>query len=78
MLVKFPFRIFSPTYCLGDHTFPVSMKLFAENRKKLCNELKKVSNLPNKSVVLLQGGEQTQQYCSDVELVFRQVSIGPV
>jgi len=67
------FCIFSPTYCLGERTFPVSMKLFANNRKKLCKELKKLKNLPNKSVVLLQGGEQTQLHCTDRDVVFRQV-----
>ena len=58
---------------MGDHTFPVSMKLFANNRKRLCQELKKIKSLPNHSVILLQGGEQTQQYSSDTDIVFRQV-----
>ena len=61
---------------MGDHTFPVSMKLFANNRKRLCDALKKAKNLPENSVVLLQGGEQAQQYCTDADVVFRQVLHG--
>lgn len=50
------------------------MKLFANNRKRLCKELRKIKNIPQNSIILLQGGEQTQLYSSDTDLIFRQVN----
>uniref|UniRef100_A0A3P8VQQ7 Xaa-Pro dipeptidase n=1 Tax=Cynoglossus semilaevis TaxID=244447 RepID=A0A3P8VQQ7_CYNSE len=47
-----------PVYWLGNDTLRVSAALFA---------------LP-KSVVVLQGGEQKQRYCTDTDLLFRQES----
>ena len=51
------------------------MRLFALNRERLCERLRKRSGevLP-RSVALLQGGEQQQRYCTDTDIVFRQVS----
>jgi len=67
--------IFRPSYCHGDHTFQVPMSLFAENRKRLRDQLSKIDSLPEKSIVLLQGGEQKMQDATDRELVFRQVNV---
>ncbi|XP_073710001.1 xaa-Pro dipeptidase [Misgurnus anguillicaudatus] len=61
-------------YWLGKDTLSVSAALFAENRKRLCHALKKEKNLKNGSVVLLQGGEQMQRYCTDTDMIFRQES----
>lgn len=51
------------------------MRLFALNRERLCERLRKRSGevLP-RSVALLQGGEQQQRYCTDSDIVFRQES----
>jgi len=51
------------------------MSLFAENRKRLRDQLSKIDSLPEKSIVLLQGGEQKMQDATDRELVFRQVNV---
>ncbi|XP_066570116.1 xaa-Pro dipeptidase [Amia ocellicauda] len=63
-----------PVYWLGKDTLKVSMALFAENRRRLCERLRANTGVPKKSMVVLQGGEQTQKYCTDTDLVFRQES----
>ena len=65
-----PFR---PIYWLGNDTLRVSAALFAENRRRLCEGLKAKEGVEAKSVVVLQGGEQKQRYCTDTDLLFRQV-----
>jgi len=60
-------------YQLGNN-LRVSMSLFSKNRKRLVEKMKSISNLPPKSFVLLQGGDDETQYSSDRELVFRQES----
>ena len=64
----------SSCYQVGPQCLRVPMKLFALNRERLCERLRKRSGevLP-KSVVVLQGGEQQQRYCTDTDIVFRQV-----
>uniref|UniRef100_H3CBZ2 Xaa-Pro dipeptidase n=1 Tax=Tetraodon nigroviridis TaxID=99883 RepID=H3CBZ2_TETNG len=62
------------TYWLGKDTLRVSAALFAENRRRLCAGLQATDGLPARSVVLLQGGEQTRRYCTDTDVVFRQES----
>ncbi|XP_028812949.1 xaa-Pro dipeptidase-like [Denticeps clupeoides] len=52
----------------------LSAALFAENRQRLCLGLKAKSDLNPRSVVLLQGGEQKQRYCTDTDVLFRQES----
>uniref|UniRef100_H2ZPY4 Xaa-Pro dipeptidase n=1 Tax=Ciona savignyi TaxID=51511 RepID=H2ZPY4_CIOSA len=52
---------------------PVSMSLFANNRKRLCDKLK-AKKVPENSIVLLQGGQQTQQDSTDRDITFRQES----
>lgn len=65
---------FRAVYWLGNDTLRVSAALFAENRRRLCEGLKAKDGLVPQSVVLLQGGEQTQRYCTDTDQLFRQVS----
>ncbi|XP_039255491.2 xaa-Pro dipeptidase-like [Styela clava] len=63
-----------PVYCLGEQTLPVPMSLFAHNRKRLCKALKGNSDVSEKSIVLLQGGDEISQDSTDVDLIFRQES----
>nr|XP_027227965.1 xaa-Pro dipeptidase-like [Penaeus vannamei] len=58
---------------MGEHTLRVPMSLHAENRERLCKRLKD-RKVPSGSVLLLQGGEDTTRYSSDMENVFRQES----
>lgn len=61
-------------YWLGNDTLRVSAALFAENRRRLCTGLAATDGLLPHSVVVLQGGEQKQRYCTDTDMVFRQES----
>lgn len=61
-------------FCLGEHTLTVPVTLHTLNRQRLCEKLKKRDDIPLKAVVVLQGGESTTRYCSDMENVFRQES----
>uniref|UniRef100_A0A3B3ZW71 Xaa-Pro dipeptidase n=1 Tax=Periophthalmus magnuspinnatus TaxID=409849 RepID=A0A3B3ZW71_9GOBI len=61
-------------YWLGNDTLRVSAALFAENRQRLCKGLKAKDGVVPQSLVLLQGGEQKQRYCTDTDLLFRQES----
>ncbi|KAG7242586.1 hypothetical protein INR49_020299 [Caranx melampygus] len=63
-----------PVFWLGNDTLRVSAALFAENRQRLCRGLKANEGVVPKSVVVLQGGEQKQRYCTDTDLLFRQES----
>ncbi|XP_072574451.1 xaa-Pro dipeptidase [Paramormyrops kingsleyae] len=63
-----------PVFWLGKKTLRVSAALFAENRRRLCQGLKAKEGLLPKSVVVLQGGEQTQRHCTDSDILFRQES----
>jgi len=64
-------------FSMGLDTLKVPVSLFAENRARICTKLKAVDNLPERSVILLQGGGD-QGVCegdsSDVGPVFRQES----
>jgi hypothetical protein len=55
----------------------VPLELFALNRQRLCERLRKNKAVQAGSVVLLQGGEETQRYCTDTSIIFRQVSLQP-
>jgi len=50
------------------------MELFSTNRQRLCERLRARDDVPSGAVVLLQGGEQKQRYCTDTDIVFRQES----
>ncbi|KAM7014777.1 xaa-Pro dipeptidase [Tautogolabrus adspersus] len=63
-----------PVYWLGNETLRVSAALFAENRRRLCTGLKAKDGLVPQSMVVLQGGEQKQRYCTDTDQLFRQES----
>lgn len=60
---------------LGNHTLAVAVSLHATNRKRLCDRLKIAKGVSAGAIVLLQGGEQKQRYCTDTDIVFRQVNI---
>ncbi|XP_076142784.1 xaa-Pro dipeptidase [Alosa pseudoharengus] len=61
-------------FWLGKDTLRVSAALFAENRRRLSKALKATDGVQPRSMVLLQGGEQKQRYCTDTDDVFRQES----
>ena len=65
-------------FWMGNKTHKVPMALFAKNRTRLVEGLKKCSKLPaGNSIVLLQGGGDTGRCegdSSDVGPVFRQES----
>uniref|UniRef100_A0A4W5KIJ9 Xaa-Pro dipeptidase n=1 Tax=Hucho hucho TaxID=62062 RepID=A0A4W5KIJ9_9TELE len=63
-----------PVYWLGKDTLRVSAALFAENRQRLCQGMKAKDGVASKSVIVLQGGEQKQRYCTDTDMLFRQES----
>ena len=64
-------------YSMGLDTMKVPVQLFAENRRRLCDKLRKLEGVSRGSVVLLQGGGD-QGRCegdsSDVGPNFRQES----
>lgn len=59
---------------MGRETLRISMRLFSDNRARLCARLRAHGDVPRGAVVLLQGGDNPMRYCSDHEPVFRQVS----
>uniref|UniRef100_A0A8C4X2H8 Xaa-Pro dipeptidase n=1 Tax=Eptatretus burgeri TaxID=7764 RepID=A0A8C4X2H8_EPTBU len=61
-------------FSLGEETLSVPMALFAENRRRLCERLRAREGMETGAVVVLQGGEQTQRYCTDTDVLFRQES----
>lgn len=64
-----------PSFWLGNETLKVPLALFALNRQRLCERLRASPAVQARSVVLLQGGEETQRYCTDTGVLFRQVSL---
>lgn len=64
----------SPSFSLGNETLKVPLALFALNRQRLCERLRKNTAVQAGSVVVLQGGEEMQRYCTDTSIIFRQVS----
>ena len=72
MNIKIIYR--PPCLHLGGETLKVPLKLFAVNRERLCKQLKE-EQCPKGAVVVLQGGEQQQRYCTDTDEVFRQVCV---
>ncbi|XP_044520121.1 xaa-Pro dipeptidase [Gracilinanus agilis] len=62
------------SYWLGNETLRVPVALFALNRKRLCDRLRKNPAVQKSSLVLLQGGEDTNRYCTDTGVLFRQES----
>lgn len=66
-----------PAYCMGDHTMKVPMALFKQNRQRLVAKLRECKEVPAGAIVVLQGGDSNQRYCSDVDFApFRQVQHG--
>ncbi|PNJ09199.1 PEPD isoform 2 [Pongo abelii] len=63
-----------PSFWLGNETLKVPVALFALNRQRLCERLRKNPAVQAGSIVVLQGGEETLRYCTDTEVLFRQES----
>ncbi|XP_068848253.1 xaa-Pro dipeptidase isoform X2 [Capricornis sumatraensis] len=63
-----------PSFWLGNETLKVPLALFALNRQRLCERLRKNPAVQAGSAVVLQGGEETQRYCTDTGVLFRQES----
>ncbi|XP_044126659.1 xaa-Pro dipeptidase isoform X2 [Bufo gargarizans] len=63
-----------PSYWLGNETLKVPAALFALNRKRLCDRLRNNCDVPKDAIVVLQGGEETNRYCTDTGVLFRQES----
>lgn len=61
-------------FSMGPQFLKVPMKLFAVNRQRVCEVLKSRSEVHDNAVIVMQGGEQTQRYCTDTDVVFRQES----
>ncbi|XP_038070149.1 xaa-Pro dipeptidase-like [Patiria miniata] len=64
----------APGYSQGGKTHTVPATLHADNRGRLLERLRANKDVPAGSVVLLEGGKDINQYCTDIELVFRQES----
>lgn len=63
------------TIDMGPGTHAVPLSLFRDNRLRVCNAIKNISNISDdKTFVLLQGGDSLNLYNTDVEYIFRQVS----
>lgn len=54
------------------------MALFAVNRSRLLERLRRCEGVPDDAIVVLQGGEQKQRYCTDKDELFRQVWHGGI
>uniref|UniRef100_A0A8C5XNH9 Xaa-Pro dipeptidase n=1 Tax=Microcebus murinus TaxID=30608 RepID=A0A8C5XNH9_MICMU len=63
-----------PAFWLGNETLKVPLALFALNRQRLVERLRKNPAVQAGSVVVLQGGEEAQRYCTDTGTLFRQES----
>lgn len=61
-------------YSVGKETFKLQMQMFADNRQKLVNRLKKDHPDITSGLIFLMGGKQTCRYSSDTDIVFRQES----
>jgi Xaa-Pro dipeptidase len=64
----------TPLFQLGPATHPISHEFHANHRRKLLDRLRRMPGLPGKSVVLLDGGRQEDEYDTDRERLFRQES----
>uniref|UniRef100_A0A8C0GFS4 Xaa-Pro dipeptidase n=1 Tax=Chelonoidis abingdonii TaxID=106734 RepID=A0A8C0GFS4_CHEAB len=64
----------TPSFWLGNETLKVPAALFALNRKRLCDRLRENKDVQKNAIVLMQGGEEAQRYCTDTGIVFRQES----
>lgn len=60
---------------MGPNTYAIPVSLFRENRLRVCDALKNGLDVQQNSFILLKGGESINLYNTDVEYVFRQVSV---
>lgn len=63
----------SKTIGMGPGTYQIPLKLFENNRKRVCDELKNTKSIEENTFILLQGGDSISFYNTDTEYVFRQV-----
>ncbi|XP_067937920.1 xaa-Pro dipeptidase-like [Watersipora subatra] len=63
-----------PVFSRGNLTLDVPMRMFEENRTRLCEALRTAEGYQPGSVVVLQGGESEMRHSSDHEPLFRQES----
>lgn len=64
------------TIDMGPGTYALPLSLFRDNRLRVCNALKEIPNAgDNNTFILLQGGDAINLYNTDVEYLFRQVSM---
>ena len=54
---------------MGVHTLSIPAALHRENRRRLIERLKSI-NIGKNGVIVLQGGETQNMYCTDVEVIF--------
>ena len=59
---------------MGNETLNVPMELFTENRQRLCERLRGKEDVKPGAVIVMEGGKQLQRYCTDTDIVFRQVT----
>lgn len=60
---------------MGSKTLSIPMTLFRENRLKVATALKNAPRVDDKAVVFVAGGDNISLYDTDVDYVFRQVSL---
>lgn len=61
-------------YQMGRTTLAVPMKLFRQNREKVCNALQNILNNCTNSFILLEGGKDISFNDTDININFRQES----
>ena len=59
--------------CIINTTSVLVSHSHNDNRCRLMDRLCQCEGVPGDAVVVLQGGEQKQRYCTDTDVVFRQV-----
>lgn len=62
-------------FWMGAKTLAIPMTMFRENREKVISELRKVRTFEGRALIVLQGGDNLSLYDTDVDYVFRQVSV---
>jgi len=59
-------------YQMGPDTLRIPNKMFKQNRERICAQLNRNWDVPRRSIILLQGGDQKQHYDSDSDIDFQQ------
>lgn len=61
-------------FSMGEGTLKIPMAMHATHRRKLCSALSGHADIPEESVILLQGGDELPVYDTDTNFGFRQES----